>query len=83
MKGNVEIVEYILKMLLDDKWGVHAELVAFSELYNVQIQVFDSFGLWDTITRISAVEGEIWLECYFLKIIKIVWQLKAMKMILL
>ena len=34
----------ISKMLRDYEYGFHAELVAFSELYNVQIQVFDLFS---------------------------------------
>ena len=41
MKDNIEIDEYIPKMLLDGEKGVYAELVAFSELYNIQISVLN------------------------------------------
>ena len=46
-------------MILDDKWVCHTELVALSELYNVQIQIFDSLELWESIVRISIAEGVI------------------------
>ena len=41
IKDNFNNDEQISKILLDGEWGVHAELVAFPEFYNVQIQVFD------------------------------------------
>ena len=41
MKDYFEIDEYISKMLLDCELGAHAELVAFTKLYNAQIKVFD------------------------------------------
>ena len=34
-------------------------LVALSELYNVQIQIFNSLESWEPITRISTVKGEM------------------------
>ena len=43
----------------DDKWGGHTELVALSELYNVQIQIFNSLELWESIARISIAERKI------------------------
>ena len=58
MEENYEIDEYISKMLLDCKWSDHAELITFSELYNVQIQLFDPFRLNEPIARISTAEGE-------------------------
>ena len=44
--------------MLDTEWGVCSEIVAFSEFYNVRIQVFDSFGSWELITRISTSIGK-------------------------
>ena len=58
MEDNEEIDEYIFKMLLDGEWDGHAELVAFSKLYNVQIQIFDSFGSEKPIVRILIAERE-------------------------
>ena len=51
MEDNGKIDEYISKMMLDGKLGVHSELVAFSELYNVNIPVFDSLRSGELITR--------------------------------
>ena len=45
-------------MLLDGGWGDHEECVAFSKLYNDQIQVFGSLGSGESITRILNSEGE-------------------------
>ena len=61
IEDNVEIDEYISIMMPDDKWGGHTELVVLSELYNVQIQIFDSLELWELIARISNAEGVIYL----------------------
>ena len=52
MEKNVVIFEYKSKMLPDDKWDAHAELVELSELYNVQILVFDSLESMKSITKI-------------------------------
>ena len=53
MEVDVDVTEYISKMLLDGEWGGHLELVAFSELYSVQIQIFDSIGSEQPITTVT------------------------------
>ena len=58
IERNFEIDEIISKMLLDGEWGVHADPEVLSELYNVEIQVFDFLESGESITRISTVEGE-------------------------
>ena len=45
--------------------GGHAELVAFSEIYNVSIQVFDSIGSKDPIIRILTTDGAIMISILF------------------
>ena len=47
-----DIDEYISKMLLDDEWEGFTELVDFSEIYYVPIQVFGSIRFEDRIIRI-------------------------------
>ena len=37
MKEGTDIKDYISKMLIDGELGGYVELVAFSELYNIQI----------------------------------------------
>ena len=44
MEEDTTIDQYISKMPLNGKWGGHAEIVAFSEICEVQIQVFDSLA---------------------------------------
>ena len=53
MEDNFEIDEYIFKMLLDDEWGGHEELVTFTQLYNIKIEVFDSLGSQEPMIRFS------------------------------
>ena len=36
----------------------HSEIVAFSEIYNVQIHIFDSIVSQKPITRVVAAEGD-------------------------
>ena len=44
MEEDTTIDQYISKIPLNGQWGGHAEIVAFSEIYDVQMQVFDSFA---------------------------------------
>ena len=67
MKNKVEIDEYIFKMLLDCEFDVYAVLVAFSELYNVKIHIFDLLGSWRQITRISTKKWENNVGIFFSK----------------
>ena len=48
--------QYIIKMLLKCEWGSHSEIAFFSEIYNVQIQVFDSILSQDPKARLSTRE---------------------------
>ena len=75
MKDDVDVTEYIAKMLLDGEWGGHLELVAFSELYNVQIHIFGSIGS-EQISQLSLhlmMQGQY--QFCFLTIIMIAWYL--------
>ena len=60
-------------MLLDDKWGVHEELAAVSELYNIKIQIFGSFESWDPIIWISTAEWEDIINMLFSDVHMIFW----------
>ena len=53
---DTTIYQYISKMPLNGEWGGHAEIVAFSEIYDVQIQVFDSLAAQHPIVRITTAE---------------------------
>ena len=65
MEEDTTIDQYISKMLLNGKWGGHAEIVAFSEIYDVQIQVFDSLAAQHPIVRITTAEGGLKLSLIF------------------
>ena len=56
MEEDTTIDQYISKMPLNGEWGGHAEIVAFSEIYDVQIQVFDSLAAQHPIVRITTAE---------------------------
>ena len=43
MEDNVDVTEYISKMLLDGEWGCYVELVAFSEFYITKLLTKRSF----------------------------------------
>ena len=45
--------------------GGYAEIVAFSEIYDVQIQVFDSLAAQHPIVRITTVERGLTLSLIF------------------
>ena len=53
-------------MLLGAEWGGHAELVGFSEIYYVPIQVFDSIRSDDQIITILITNGVIMIGILFL-----------------
>ena len=53
MKEDTTIDQYISKMPLNGQWEGHAEIVAFSEIYDVQKQVFDSLATQHPIVRIK------------------------------
>ena len=51
MEEDTTIDQYISKMPLNGQWGGHAEIVVFSDIYNVQIQVFDSLAAQHSIVK--------------------------------
>ena len=65
MEEDTTIDQYISKMLLNGEWGGHAEIVAFSEIYDVQIQVFDSLAAQQPFVRITTAEGGLTLSLLF------------------
>ena len=52
-------------MRLNGEWEGHAEIVAFSEIYYVQMQVFDSLAAQHTLVRIATAEGDLTLSLPF------------------
>ena len=65
MKEDTTIDQYISKMPLNVQWRGHAEIVAFSEIYEVQIQVFDSLAAQHPIVRITTAEEGLKLSLLF------------------
>ena len=65
MEEDTTIDQYISKMPLNGKWGGHAEIAAFSEINDVQIQVFDSLAAQHPIVRITTAEGGLKLSLLF------------------
>ena len=59
MEEGTDIKDYISKMLIDGEWGGYVELVAFSELYNIHIQVYGLLGSQQLITTISTADGRV------------------------
>ena len=52
-------------MLIDGEWDGYVELVAFSELFNIQIQVYDSLSSQQPITTVSTVDGGVTIVILF------------------
>ena len=65
MEEGTDIKDYISKMLIDGEWCGYVELVAFSELYNIQIQVYDSLGSQQPITTVSTADGRVIITILF------------------
>ena len=65
MEEDTTIDQYISKMTLNVQWRGHAEIVAFSEIYDVQIQVFDSLAAQHPIVRITTAEEGLKLSLLF------------------
>ena len=65
MEEDTTIDQYISKIFLNGEWGGHAEIVAFSEIYDVQIQVFDSLAAQQPIVRITTAERGLTLSLLF------------------
>ena len=67
MEPEIEIIEYISNMLLDEQWGGYAELITFSEVYNVQVSIFDSIASEQPITRVTTTSGDKSIFLLFLE----------------
>ena len=65
MEKGTEIKDYIYKMLIDGEWGWYVELVAFSELYNIQIQVYGFLGSQQPLTPVSTADGRVTITILF------------------
>ena len=65
IKEDTTIDQKISKMRLNGGWGGHAEIAAFSEIYYVQMQVFDSLAAQHTIVRIATAKGDLKLSLPF------------------
>ena len=44
MEEGIHIDDYISDMLMSREWGGHTEIVAFEEIYNTSVHVFDSLA---------------------------------------
>ena len=65
MENDVDVTEYIAKMLLDGEWGGHVEFDdIFSEFYRVQIQIFDSIGSKQPITTVTTPNDAVTIRSY-------------------
>ena len=52
MEEGIHIDDDIFDMLMSRKWGGHTEIVAFSEIYNTSVHVFDSFASEELVIKI-------------------------------
>ena len=59
------IDQYIAKMMMDGEWGGHFEIVAFSDIYSVQINIFDSIASQEPITRVVTADGDNTISILF------------------
>ena len=52
MEEGIHIDDYISDMLMSREWGGHTKIVAFSEIYNTSVLVFDSLASEEPIIKI-------------------------------
>ena len=52
MEEGIHIDDYISDMLMSREWGGHTEIVAFSEIYNTSVHVFDSLASEEPVIKI-------------------------------
>ena len=50
---------------MEGEWGDHLEIVAFSEIYSVQIHIFDSIASQESITRVVTADGDYTISILF------------------
>ena len=65
MDEEVTIDQYIAKMMMEGEWSGHSEIVAFSEIYSVQIHIFDSIASQEPITRVVIADGDYIISILF------------------
>ena len=65
MDEEMTIDQYIAKMMMKGEWGDHLEIVAFSEIYSVQIHIFDSIVSQELITRVVTADGNYTISILF------------------
>ena len=52
MEEGIQINDYISDMLISREWGGHTEIVAFSEIYNTSVHVFDLLASEEPVRKI-------------------------------
>ena len=52
IEEGIHIDDYISDMLMSRVWDWHTEIVAFSEIYNTSVQVFDSLASEEPVLKI-------------------------------
>ena len=65
MDEEMTIDQYIAKMMKEGEWGGHSEIVAFSEIYSLQIHIFDSIASQEPITRVVTTDGNYTISILF------------------
>ena len=59
------IDQYIAKMMMEGEWGSHSEIVAFSEIYSVQIHIFVPIASQEPITRVVTADENYTISILF------------------
>ena len=65
MDEETTIDQYIAKMMMESEWGGHSEIVAFSEIYSVQIHIFDSIASQEPIIRVVTEDKHYTINILF------------------
>ena len=65
MDEEMTIDQYIAKMMMEGEWSGHSEIVTFSEIYSVQIHIFDSIVSQEPITRVVTADGDYTISILF------------------
>ena len=73
MEEGIHIDDYISDMLISREWGRHTEIVAFSEIYNTSVLVFDSLASEEPVIKIGTQILLMKLRYCFLKVIMTVY----------
>ena len=69
MEESTDIKDYIFKILMDGELGENVEVVEFSELYNIQMQIYDSSVPQLLLVEIIPQEGIIFTNLKLIKTI--------------